>query len=68
MRRDDKVLVTSYNPPLEGRVADTYIVPIRNIYEQELLKKYPNGVPMVEVIIESSGKLQAYVQDVVKKV
>lgn len=68
MKRDDKVLITSYDPPIEGRVADSYIVPIQNIYEKVLIDKYPDGVPMVEVIIESSGKLETYVKDVVKKV
>lgn len=68
MRRDDEVLITSYNPPLRGRVADIYTVPTRNIYEDDLTKKYPNGVPMVEVILEHSGKLRAFVIDVVKKV
>ena len=66
MKRNDPVKVTSYNPPLDGRVADRYIIPIRNIQDQRLIDKYPKGVPMVEVILDS-GKLQVYVEEVVKK-
>jgi hypothetical protein len=67
MRRNDNVLVTAYNPPLNGKVADTYKIPTRNIQDPRLVKQYPNGVPMVEVILEN-GKLQVFVEDVVKVV
>jgi hypothetical protein len=67
LKRDDKVYVVSYNPPLEGRVADTYTVPTRNIQDQRLITRYPNGVPMVEVILESNGRLQAFVEDMIRK-
>lgn len=65
MKKNQNVLINGYNPPLKGRVADTYTVPIRNIQDTRLIKQYPNGVPMVEVILEN-GKLQVFVEDVVE--
>ena len=67
MRRNDNVLVTAYNPPLKGKVADAYKIPTRNIQDPRLTKQYPDGVPMVEVILEN-GKLQVFVEDVVEVV
>lgn len=67
LKRNDNVLVTSYNPPIKGRIADMYNVPSAHIQDPILWKKYPDGVPMIEVIIEGSGKLQVFVKDVVVK-
>ncbi len=67
IRRNDNVLINSYNPPVKGRVMDKYIVPIQNIYEIDLKRKYPDGVPMVEVVLEN-GKLQTFVEDVLSKI
>jgi hypothetical protein len=66
IRRNDNVLINSYNPPIKGRVVDMYTVPLQNIYETELKRKYPEGVPMAEVVLEN-GKLQTFVQDVLTK-
>lgn len=67
MRKNDNVLIRAYNPPLKGRVASTYIIPIRNIQDQRLITRYPDGVPMVEVFLEN-GKLQVFVKDMVEVV
>tara|TARA_R110002012_G_scaffold301969_2_gene502641 strand:+ start:346 stop:549 length:204 start_codon:yes stop_codon:yes gene_type:complete len=67
MKKNDNVLVKGYNPPLKGRVADRYIIPIRNIQDPRLIKIHPNGVPMVEVILEN-GKLQVFVEDLLEVV
>ena len=67
MRKDDKVLIRAYNPPLEGKVAGMYTIPTRNIQDQRLISKYPNGVPMVEVFL-NNGKLQVFVKDMVEAI
>jgi hypothetical protein len=67
MRRDDRVQIKGQTPPTQGKVADTYIVPTRNIQDPTLIKLYPDGVPMVEVILDS-GKLHAFVESVVEKI
>ncbi len=65
MKKNDKVLIRAYNPPLKGKVADAYKIPTRNIQDQRLIRKYPDGVPMVEVILDN-GKLQVFVKDMVE--
>ena len=67
MRRDDRVQIKGQTPPMQGKVADVYNVPIRNIQDARLIKQYPNGVPMIEVILDN-GKLHAFVENVVEKI
>ncbi len=67
MRRDDRVQIKGQVPPMQGRVADVYKVPTRNIQDPRLIKEYPDGVPMVEVILDN-GKLHAFVENVVERV
>jgi hypothetical protein len=67
MKRDDRVQIKGQTPPMQGKVADTYKVPTRNIQDPRLIKQYPDGVPMVEVILDN-GKLHAFVQDAVEKI
>jgi len=62
MKRNDNVLIKGYNPPLKGRVSDTYKIPTKHIQDPRLIKQYPDGVPIVEVILEN-GKLQVCVED-----
>ena len=64
----DKVQVTSYNPPMMGKVVDMYELDPMMVSEGELKRKYPKGVPVFEVILEENGRLRSFVKDVVKKV
>jgi len=64
----DKVQVTSYNPPMMGKVVDMYELDPMMVSEDELKRKYPKGVPVFEVILEENGRLRSFVKDVVKKV
>lgn len=63
---NQNVLITSYDPPLKGRVADMYELESTMVADMELRKKYPKMVPIFEVILED-GKLRPFVKDVVKK-
>ena len=65
-RLNDNVLITSYNPPLEGRVVDMYEVDSMSVADETLKRKYPNAIPIFEVILKD-GKLRPFVKDVVKK-
>jgi hypothetical protein len=67
MRRDDRVQIKGQTPPMLGKVADVYKVPTRNIQDDRLAKQYPDGVPMVEVILDN-GKLHAFVENVVERI
>jgi len=62
---NDKVLVTSFDPPL-GKVADMYEMESTMIPDETLQKLYPKMVPIFEVILED-GKLRSFVKDVIKK-
>jgi len=63
---NDKVLVTSFDPPLKGKVADMYEMESTMIPDETLQKLYPKMVPIFEVILED-GKLRSFVKDVIKK-
>ena len=65
-RIDDNVLITSFNPPLKGRVMDMYEVASHMIPDPTLKSMYPDMVPIFEIIMED-GKLRSFVKDVVKK-
>lgn len=68
-RKGEKVLITTYNPPMEGTVADYYELPFQQvpITEESLKKKYHGkNVPIVEVFV--NGKLLSFVSEVVKRV
>jgi len=67
-RIGDEVLVTTYNPPVKGTIADMYMLPFEQVpmTESRMIQKY-NGkdVPIIEVFVE--GKLRSFVSEVVKK-
>jgi hypothetical protein len=67
MKRNDRVQIKGQTPPLTGKVADAYIIPTRNIQDQTLINKYPEGIPMVEVILDN-GKLRVFVREIVEKI
>ena len=67
-KKEEEVLITTYNPPIKGNVADQYELPFEQIpmTDESLIKKYRGKkVPIVEVFI--NGKLLSFVGDVVKK-
>ena len=66
-RINDNVLITSFNPPLKGKVMDMYEVEPTMISDESLKKQYPKGVPVFEIFLEENGKLRSFVKDVVKK-
>jgi hypothetical protein len=65
-RINDNVLITSFNPQLEGRIADMYETEPSMIGDPTLTRMYPKMVPIIEVILKD-GKLRSFVKDVVKK-
>lgn len=68
-RLNEEVLITSYNPPIKGKVADTYYLPFEQVpmTDPEMIKKYyGKNVPIVEVFID--GKLRSFVGEVVTKI
>jgi hypothetical protein len=65
-RLNDNVLITSYDPPIKGRVMDMYEIDSKMIPEATVRAKYPVMVPVFEVMLEG-GKLRSFVKDVVKK-
>ena len=65
-RIDDNVLITSFNPPMKGRVMDMYEVESHMIPDETLKSMYPDMVPIFEIVTED-GKLRSFVKDVVKK-
>jgi len=67
MRRNDRVQIKGQTPPMQGKVVDVYKVPTRNIQDSRLIELYPDGIPMVEVILDN-GKLHAFVENVVEMV
>ena len=66
-RINDNVLITSYNPPIKGKVMDMYELDPMMIQDEDLKLKYPKGIPVFEVVLEDDGKLRSFVKDVVKK-
>jgi hypothetical protein len=66
-RINDNVLITSFNPPLKGRVMDMYEIDSMMVPDESLRKMYPNNVPVFEIMLEGEGKLRTFVKDVVKK-
>ena len=66
-RIDDNVLITSYNPPIEGRVMDMYELDPMMVNDESLKQKYPKGIPVFEIMLKDEGKLRSFVKDVVKK-
>jgi len=67
-RINDNVLITSFNPPLKGRVMDMYEIDSTMVPDETLKKMYPKNVPIFEIMLEGEGKLRTFVKDVVKKV
>ena len=65
-RLNDNVLITSYNPPIKGRVIDMYELESTMIPDEALKRLYPKTVPVFEIVLED-GKLRQFVKDVVKK-
>ena len=63
---NQQVLITTYNPPLKGKVVDMYENDSMMVADDDLRRKYPKGVPIFEVGLED-GKLRSFVKDVVKK-
>jgi hypothetical protein len=66
-RINDNVLITSYNPPIKGKVMDMYELDPIMVQDESLKLKYPKGIPVFEVVTEDDGKLRSFVKDVVKK-
>ena len=66
-RINDDVLITSFNPPLKGRVMDMYEIDSTMVPDETLKKMYPKNVPIFEIMLENEGKLRTFVKDVVKK-
>ena len=64
---DDSVIITSYNPPYEGKVVDMYYIPSKMVLDNRVKQQYPIEVPIVEVTIVGTGKVMSFVKDVVKK-
>ena len=65
---NDEVLITTYNPPMRGTIADMYQVPFEQVpmTDQNLINKYyGKNVPIIEVFVE--GKLLSFISEVVKK-
>ena len=63
---NQQVLITTYNPPLKGKVVDMYEIDSMMVADDDLRRKYPKMVPIFEVVLED-GKLRSFVKDVVKK-
>ena len=66
-RLNEEVLITSFNPPVKGKVMDMYELDPMMVNDEDLRKKYPKGIPVFEVVMEENGKLRSFVKDVVKK-
>ena len=64
---NDDVLITSYDPPLKARVLDMYELDNNLVPDFNLNRMYPHGVPVFEVVLEDTGKVQTFVKNVVKK-
>lgn len=65
----DEVMVTNYNPPVKGTIADMYALPFEQVpmTDPSLIQKYGGkNVPIIEVFVE--GKLRSFISEVVKKV
>lgn len=68
-RKEEEVLITTYNPPLRAKVADYYELPFEqvSITEPNLIEKYRGkNVPIVEVFID--GRVRSFLTEAVKKV
>jgi len=63
---NENVLITSYNPPIKGKVVDMYEMDSMMVADEALRRMYPKVVPVFEIILED-GKLRTFVKDVVKK-
>ena len=66
---NDEVLITTYNPPMKGRIADMYQLPFEQVpmTDQNLINKYyGKNVPIVEVFV--GGRLLSFISEVVQKV
>lgn len=66
-RINDEILITSFIPPLKGRVIDMYEVESYMIPDHTLKSMYPDMVPIFEIVTED-GKIRSFVKDVIKKV
>lgn len=68
-KKEEEVLITSYNPPIKGRVADYYELPFEQVpmNDKSLISKYRGKkVPIVEVFI--NGKLLSFIDEVIEKI
>jgi hypothetical protein len=68
-KKGEEVLITSYNPPIKGNVADYYELPFEQVpmTDKNIVKKYQGKkVPIVEVFI--NGKLLSFIDEVVNKI
>ena len=66
-RLNENVIITSFNPPMKGRIMDMYEIESSMIQDETLKKMYPKMVPIFEVMLEVGNKLRSFVKDVVKK-
>lgn len=67
-RIGEQVLITSYNPPIEAKIADMYELPFEQVPmtdKQVVEKYYGKNIPIIEVFID--GKVRSFVKDVVIK-
>jgi hypothetical protein len=68
-RIGETVLVSGFNPPVKGKVMDMYELDPIMVNDDVLKRKYPEGIPVFEIVLDDSdGKLRSFVKDVVKKV
>jgi len=64
---NENVIITSFNPPMKGRIMDMYEIESSMVQDETLKKMYPKMVPIFEVMLEEGNKLRSFVKDVVKK-
>jgi len=64
---NENVIITSFNPPMKGRIMDMYEIESSMVQDETLKKMYPKAVPIFEIMLEEGGKLRSFVKDVVKK-
>ena len=62
-RIGEQVLITSYNPPIEAKIADMYELPFEQVPmtdKQVVEKYYGKNIPIIEVFID--GKVRSFVK------
>jgi hypothetical protein len=65
IKRGDNVKITSYSPPIEGVVTDTYEVNKKAIVDQRIRSFYKDKVPMIEISLD--GKTMVFAEMVVER-